>query len=192
MSTDQTTGVVIDTANQRAPLTATPDQLMQMLKTIEKDILPKTEIEVANGNKVFGAGILDKDFQCIFADTNTETTCPIFHGEVKTIFAWSQQTPAKDRGPIAQSSIFLSTHEPCCIPHDIATMHELWGVNSYRKQTKYMSTGCIMDMIAALPEGDTKKELLDLQNKLLEDYDKLANKYHSEKAANENNSLVLG
>ncbi|KAL3923714.1 MAG: hypothetical protein SGILL_001492 [Bacillariaceae sp.] len=218
-ASSQTEGVVIDETHQRAPLTATPEQLMQMLKCIEKDIMPKTEKEVGNGNKVFGAGILDKNFQCIFADTNTETTCPIFHGEVKTIYAWSQQTPAKDRGPIAQSSIFLSTHEPCCmcvssilwagfntvyyffpysitsaqgIPHDIATMHELWGVNSYRKQNKYMSTGCIMDMIAELPEGDTKTVLVDLQNKLLDDYDKLANKYHSEKAANENNSLVLG
>lgn len=55
-----------------------------------------------------------------------------------------------------------------------------------------MSTGCVMDMIADLPEGDAKKELVDLQNKLLDDYDKLANKYHSEKASNENNSLVLG
>jgi tRNA(Arg) A34 adenosine deaminase TadA len=219
MAADQTTGVVIDTANQRDPLTATPEQLMQMLNVIQKDILPKTEKEVANGNKVFGAGILDSDFKCIFADTNAETTCPIFHGEVKTIYEWSQQTPAKERGSIAQSSIFLSTHEPCCmcvssilwagfntiyyffpysvtsaqgIPHDIATMHELWGVNSYRKQNKYISTGCIMDMIDALAEGHTKKELVDLQNKLLDDYDKLANKYHSEKATNENNSLVLG
>jgi tRNA(Arg) A34 adenosine deaminase TadA len=219
MSSDQTAGVVIDTANQRAPLTATPQQLMRMLKIIQNDILPKTEKEVANGNKVFGAGILDIDFNCIFADTNCETACPIFHGEVKTIYAWSQQTPAKDRGPMAQSSIFLSTHEPCCmcvssilwagfntvfyffpysitsaqgIPHDIATMHELWGVNSYRKQNKYISTGCIMDMIAALVEGETKKELVDLQNQLLDEYDKLANKYHSEKSTNENNSLVLG
>jgi tRNA(Arg) A34 adenosine deaminase TadA len=111
----QTEGVVIDESHQRAPLTATPDQLKKMLLSIENDILPKTSVEVANGNKVFGAGILDRDFGTIFADTNTETSCPIFHGEVKTIFAWSQCTPAKDRGPIAQSSIFLSTHEPCCM-----------------------------------------------------------------------------
>jgi tRNA(Arg) A34 adenosine deaminase TadA len=107
--------VVIDDALQREPLTATPQQLKKMLLFIQNEILPKTEMEVANGNKVFGAGILDRDYEMVFADTNTETTCPIFHGEVKTIFAWSQATPAKDRGPIAQSSIFLSTHEPCCM-----------------------------------------------------------------------------
>lgn len=107
--------VVIDQDRQRAPLTATPEQLKKMLLFIENEVLPKTEVEVANGNKVFGAGILDKDYGTIFADTNTETTCPIFHGEVKTIVAWSEATPAKDRGPIAQTSIFLATHEPCCM-----------------------------------------------------------------------------
>jgi len=213
-------GVIIDKDNQRAPLKATSEQLMQMLTCIENDILPKTSVSVAtHGNKVFGAAILDKNFKCIFADTNTETDCPIFHGEVKCIYAWSQATPAKDRGNIAQKSIFLSTHEPCCmcissilwagfntvyyffpytitssqgIPHDIATMHELWGVTSYRKQNKYISTACIMEMIAAMEEGEEKRLLTELQNKLLERYNKLSMKYHSEKASNENNSLVLG
>lgn len=212
-------GVIIDTDNQRAPLKATSEELMQMLLCIENDILPKTERCVASGNKVFGAAILDKNFKCIFADTNTETDCPIFHGEVKCIYAWSQATPAKDRGNIAQRSIFLSTHEPCCmcissilwagfntvyylfpyaltssqgIPHDINTMHELWGVTSYRKNNKYLSTGCIMEMIAAMEEGEDKRLLIELQNKLLERYDKLSIKYHSEKASNENNSLILG
>jgi tRNA(Arg) A34 adenosine deaminase TadA len=107
--------VVIDDDNQREPLNASPGQLKKMLLFIENEILPKTEVEVANGNKVFGAGILSEEYEMIFADTNTETTCPIFHGEVKAIFAWSQATPAKDRGSIAQTSIFLSTHEPCCM-----------------------------------------------------------------------------
>lgn len=70
-------------------------------------------------------------------------------------------------------------------------MHELWGVNTYRKQNKYMSTGCIMEMVDALPDGDEKAELKEIQDRLLKRYDELANKYHSEKANNENNSLVL-
>ena len=49
-----------------------------------------------------------------------------------------------------------------------------------------------MEMITALEEGEDKRLLIELQNKLLEKYDKLSMKYHSEKASNENNSLVLG
>ena len=79
----------------------------------------------------------------------------------------SKKTPASERGPKAQSGIFLSTHEPCCmcissilwtgfqrifyflpyetttaqgIPHDINTMHELWGVDTYRKIASKTST----------------------------------------------------
>jgi hypothetical protein len=71
-------------------------------------------------------------------------------------------------------------------------MHELWGVSTYRKQNKYLSTGCIMDVVEALPDGDEKTELKEIQDRLLKTYDELAEKYHSEKASNENNSLVLG
>jgi tRNA(Arg) A34 adenosine deaminase TadA len=220
MSTPSTDDVVIDVDNQRLPLTATPEDLLQMLLVIKDEILPKTVAEVSNGNKVFGAAILSKDFQCVFCDTNTETECPIFHGEVKTIVKWSEQTPAQERGPQAQSSIFLSTHEPCCmcissilwagftkvyyffgysitkdqgIPHDIQTMHELWGVSTYRKQNKYLSTASIMEMIEAVEESnELKPRLVELQKELLETYDKLSTKYHTEKSSNADNSLVLG
>mmetsp|Transcript_53493 Transcript_53493/g.130237 ORF Transcript_53493/g.130237 Transcript_53493/m.130237 type:complete len:230 (-) Transcript_53493:589-1278(-) len=212
-------GVVIDLDAKRPPLTATSGQLKSMLDCIEDEILPITEKQVAAGNKVFGAGILKPDFSTLYVDTNTETTCPIFHGEVATIYNWSQQTPAADRGPVAQSSIFLSTHEPCCmcvssilwagfnkiyyffpysitadqgIPHDINTMHELWGVNTYRKQNKYLSSSCIMELVDSLPEDDPlKSTLVEQQQRLLKKYEVLANKYHSEKANNKNNSLVL-
>jgi hypothetical protein len=54
-SNTQTEGVVIDFSNQKSPLSPTAEQLKLMLKCIEQDVLPKTEQEVANGNKVFGA-----------------------------------------------------------------------------------------------------------------------------------------
>ena len=215
--------VVIDETSQKAPLQATAKQLRRMLEIIENDILPKTTESVTkDGNKVFGAAILSKDLDVIHADTNTETECPIFHGEVKCIYAWSQKTPASDRGSVAQSSVFLSTHEPCCmcissilwagfqtvyylfpysitadqgIPHDIQTMHELWGVSTYRKQNKYLSTACIMDLIQALPESEEegeKQNLIAMQNRLIELYDKVSQTYHTEKSNNKNNSLVLG
>jgi len=215
----QTEGVVIDPSAQRAPLTATAAEIKQLLTVIEKDILPKTEAGVAAGNKVFGAAVLDKDLNVIHADTNTETECPLFHGEVKVIYEWSQKVPAAQRGPAAVKSIFLATHEPCCmcissivwsgfnkcyyffpyavtaaqgIPYDINTMHELWGVNSYRKVNKYCATAGLMELIEDLPESKEKTELLAQQQRLLDAYDKLSAKYHSEKANNANNSLVLG
>jgi tRNA(Arg) A34 adenosine deaminase TadA len=108
-------GVVIDEANQKPPLTATADEIRQLYKVIEESILPKTRKGVQDGNKVFGAAILDSDFKCAYAETNAETKCPLFHGEVHCIFEWSQRTPPAERGPAAQSSVFLSTHEPCCM-----------------------------------------------------------------------------
>lgn len=108
-------GVVIDQEHQKAKLTATPSQIRQMYKVIEEEILPKTRKGVEAGNKVFGAAILSPSLVCQVATTNEETKCPIFHGEVHCIYEWSQQTPAAERGPMAQSSVFLSTHEPCCM-----------------------------------------------------------------------------
>ena len=79
------------------------------------------------------------------------------------------------------------------IPHDIQTMHELWGVTTYRKANKYLSSACLMDLVAALPDDhEVKAELVATQERLLVTYDALAHQYHSEKMDNPNNSLVLG
>jgi tRNA(Arg) A34 adenosine deaminase TadA len=107
--------VVIDTESQKPPLTATPAEIRQMFKVIEDEILPKTKKGVLEGNKVFGAAILNDKLECVYCDTNAEAKCPLFHGEVHVIYEWSQQTPVSERGPRAQSSVFLSTHEPCCM-----------------------------------------------------------------------------
>jgi tRNA(Arg) A34 adenosine deaminase TadA len=213
-------GVVLDEASKKPELTATVEQIAQMLAVIEKDVLPVTEQGVAEGNKVFGAAVLDANFGTVLAGTNSETTCPLFHGEVKVIYEWSKIVPASERGAAAQSSVFLATHEPCCmcvssilwagfhtiyyffpysvttaqgIPHDINTMHELWGVNSYRKRNKYFSSRCLIDLIEELDDSvPEKKSLQDTVQRLVQAYDTLSNKYHSEKASNPNNTLVLG
>ena len=131
----------------------------------------------------------------------------------------SKKTPASERGPKAQSGIFLSTHEPCCmcissilwtgfqrifyflpyetttaqgIPHDINTMHELWGVNSYRKQNKYFASACIQKIIEDMEESGEKKDLQEQAERLLLRYNELSQKYHKEKTDNKRNSLVLG
>ena len=95
---------------QQSSLSATSEELKTMLDVIQKEILPATEKGVSNGNKVFGAAILNADLQCEIASTNAETDCPIFHGEVKWIVDWSRQTPSAERGPRALNGIFLATH----------------------------------------------------------------------------------
>jgi len=108
-------GVVIDNSNQQPPLSASAADLQKLLQIIEQGILPKTRNGVKNGNKVFGAALLSSDLDLVIAETNNETDNPLFHGEVNLINEWSKITPAADRGPFAQKSIFLSTHEPCCM-----------------------------------------------------------------------------
>ena len=78
------------------------------------------------------------------------------------------------------------------IPHDIQTMHELWGVKSYQKQNRYCSTACLMDLITALESSKEKDKLLEAHGRLASIYDTLSVTYHEEKSNNPNNSLVLG
>ena len=130
---------------------------------------------------------------------------------MKVIYEWSKTCPPASRGPVAKSSIFLSTHEPCCmcisgitwtgfervfyffpyeitseqgIPHDMNIMHELWGVKSYRKQNQFCNTANLMEMIRNLEESEHKNELIKIQNRLIEKYAELSEKYHSEKEQN--------
>jgi tRNA(Arg) A34 adenosine deaminase TadA len=154
---DDVGGVIIDSSNQRMELTASSTELERMMTCIEQEILPVTREGVANGNKVFGAAILNAmDWSTVHVGTNNELKCPLLHGEMNLIYEWSKLVPSSVRGTAARNdSIFLSTHEPCCmcisgilwsgftkvyyffpytstaaqgIPYDINTMHELWGV----------------------------------------------------------------
>ena len=168
---------------------------------------------------MFGAAILNPYFSCYLSSTSAKTDCPLFHGEVKCIYDWSKQTPARDRGPLAQSSVFLCTHEPCCmcvasilwsgfnkifywlpyetttaqgIPHDVDTMHELWGVTEYRRRNKYFALVYLQTLIDELPESDLKESIMAQSRRLLGMYDAMSDQYHKEKDDNENNTLVLG
>jgi tRNA(Arg) A34 adenosine deaminase TadA len=107
--------VPIDMEHQLPPLKATAQELERMLHVIEHEIFSLTREAVGDGNKVFGAAILDETFQTEVIQTNRELISPLFHGEVHAIYVWSSQTPAAERGDAARNSIFLSTHEPCCM-----------------------------------------------------------------------------
>ena len=221
MSASNSDAVVpIDTAHQLPPLEATPQELELMLQVIEKDIFPLTASGVAKGNKVFGAAILDSSLQPITIQTNSELKSPLFHGEVHCIYEWSNTTPPEQRGEAAKEGVFLSTHEPCCmcissivwtgfnkvyylfpytltasqgIPHDLNIMHELWGVDTYRKQNKFCSTGCIMTLVDDLPDAEPLKASLQATvQRLVDMYETLSKQYHEEKVNNESNSLAFG
>lgn len=157
-------------------LTATADELARLLAVIEEEILPKTRAGVAAGNKVFGAAVLGPApaLATVVADTNHETECPLYHGEVYVIQRWSAATSPAARGNAAASAVFLSTHEPCCmcisaivwagfkrvfylfpyevtsaqgIPHDLNIMRELWAVPTYQKQSSLCSTAAIPALV---------------------------------------------
>ena len=108
-------GVILDIPNQNPPLQATASQLSKILTTIENEILPKTKKGIQKGNKVFGAALLNQNFDCILAETNDELNNPLFHGEIVLINSWAKKTNACDRGQQAREAIFVSTHEPCCM-----------------------------------------------------------------------------
>lgn len=209
---------VIKQNNNKSTLKASPENIKKMLSVIEEEILPKTQEGVQEGNKVFGAAILNSSYNTVYASTNNEIKCPLLHGEVNTIFEWSKLIPSSERGSAAQSSVFLSTHEPCCmcissivwagfstvyyffpysvtadqgIPWDIETMHELWGVDSYRKENKFCKTACLIDLIQDLDDSKKKEELLEMAEKLKAAYNQLSKRYHNEKKDNVNNNLVL-
>jgi tRNA(Arg) A34 adenosine deaminase TadA len=202
-------GVVVVTASPpRTSPKLSAAQIKTLLTVIATNILPLTRAKVATGCKMFGAAILDDHLRLVHADTNDETTCALFHGEVKCIYAWSRTVAtASERRDQARTAVFLSTHEPCCmcissilwcgfhtvyylfsyettaaqgIPYDIETMHELWGVNTYRKHNKYLTSVCLLDCIAALDDNDdddmaaNKTELQQMAADLMAEYDQVS------------------
>lgn len=197
------------------------EQLERMLDVIANEVFPKTRRCVTEeGNKVFGAAVLKNNasLDTLVADTNHEMECPLYHGEIYVIHQWTEKTPAEQRGEVAGKSIFLSTHEPCCmcissivwagfkkvyylfpyettseqgIPHDINIMHELWGVQTYRKKNEFCTSECIIDLVDALPDSEKRTELKQKIADLTAQYEKLSNVYHSEKVTNTSNSLAF-
>ncbi|CAE8618819.1 unnamed protein product [Polarella glacialis] len=207
-------------------LAATPAMLRRMLDVIELEVLPKTERGVALGNKVFGAAILDARasseaassslLPTVIAETNHETLCPLYHGEVYTIKQWSESLPP-DKRPCPAESLFLSTHEPCCmcisaivwagfkkvfylfpyestrdqgIPHDIDIMQELWQVPRYAQRNKFCSLAGLLDLIAGCPPED-QVEFSETVDRITSRYEVLARRYHAEKSSNPKNTLAF-
>ena len=153
------------------------------------EILPKTAVRVAAGDKVVGAGDSQGGPRDGVAETNHETENPMYHGEVYAIREWSSVCRSSDPSvgpPAAADSIFLATHEPfrhvpssivwsgfkrCYflfpyettrdqeILHDLNIMYELRGVPRYRERNAFCTTAGILPLIAALEDGEARAEL---------------------------------
>ena len=175
--------------------------LDRVLSTIEEEILPQTKTQLAKGNKMFGAAVLDAfSGDTVVAATNLETACPIHHGEVVAIEAWS----SLKKRPRASECLFVATHEPCClcvsaivwsgfercvflfpyettkrqgIPHDLDIMYELWRVERYQPRNRYLATGGVSQLVAALPPNSERADLEKRVARLAAAYDALADSY---------------
>lgn len=92
-----------------------PDRLLSaFLDCIETQIIPLTAAGVLKGSKVFGAAVLRKsDLSVVVAQTNDETGCPLWHGEVNTIRHF--YSLKREERPSAKECVFLTTHEPCSL-----------------------------------------------------------------------------
>ena len=155
----------------------------RLLDVIEHGIVPQTRLGVAQGDKVFGAAILNKDdLSLVLAATNHETANPLWHGEVHLLKLFYEM-PA-DARPATGDCIFVATHEPCSlclsaitwtgfdnfhylfgyadteglfnIPHDLRILREVFKVEGgdYARDNAYWRSHGIMEAIAALPEAE--------------------------------------
>ena len=155
----------------------------RMLDVVENEIVPLTRQGVAEGNKLFGAAILQKaDLATVVAVTNRETGNPLNHGEIQCLNEF-YRLPRESR-PATGDAIFLSTHEPCSlclsgitwtgfdnffylfsyedtkdafeIPHDLRILEEVFKCpdGAYAQKNYYWSSWGLKDLIASCDEKD--------------------------------------
>jgi tRNA(Arg) A34 adenosine deaminase TadA len=162
----------------------------RLLTVIEQDIVPKTRLGITQGNKIFGAAILNKsDLSVIVAETNNEVENPLWHGEMHAIKKFYE---INDR-PNPKDCIFLTTHEPCSlclsaitwggydnfyylfshqdsrdsfnILHDIRILNEVFGNTEdhrplYNRKNAFWQSYNIAEIISNLDNGNHDRELL--------------------------------
>ena len=186
--------------------------LNKFLDTFKNDILPLTIRGVDNGNKIFGAAIINKDdHSLVVAGSNNETENPIWHGEIHTLKKFYELN--KKMRPEEKNCIFLSSHEPCSlclsaitfsgfdnfyylfpyestndefnIPHDLNILKEVFDIKDgkYIKENSYWRSYNINILLNKLK--DTNKErLIESFNEIKQTYIDLSKKYQSSKDTN--------
>ncbi|MGD9479026.1 nucleoside deaminase [Shinella sp. G-2] len=182
----------------------------RLLDVMEFDILPLTRKGVADGNKVFGAAILNKaDLSLVLAETNNETENPLWHGEVHTL----KRLYERVEKPNTKDYVFLSTHEPCsmclsaitwagfdnfyyffshedsrdsfAIPHDLRILKEVFRLDpgGYARTNAFWRSAAIADLIATADDA-AKAGLKKQDRDIRAAYDALSDAYQSGKAGN--------
>ena len=179
------------------------------LKVILKNIIPHTEKAIKDGNKVFGAAILNKnDYSLVCIGINNEIKNPLFHGEISALNNFFK-IPSKQR-PDTKDCFFLSTHEPCSlclsaitwsgfdnfyylfkyndtknkfnIPYDLNILKEVFKIKKgkYNRKNIYWKSFSIMDYSKKLVEPE-KSIFIKKINKVTRVYNKLSSQYQKKK-----------
>jgi len=180
-----------------------------LLDVIEKEIIPKTQIGVSCGNKLFGAAIVRKsDLSLVIAGTNNETENPLWHGEMQTLKAFYEM-PAADR-PAPKDCYFLATHEPCSlclsgitwtgfdnfyylfgyedtrdafnIPHDLKILKEVFKIENgeYARENEFWKSHDLTHMIKTFDSG-ARVELENQVKQIAQTYDEMSAVYQNTK-----------
>lgn len=186
--------------------------IKRLLDAIEQEILPKTEVGVAAGNKVFGAAILRKsDLSTVVAETNNELENPLWHGEMHALKRF-YELPAEAR-PSTSDCIFLTTHEPCSlclsaitwtgfdnfwflfshedsrdafeIPHDLKILKEVFTLDpgGYNRENAFWTGHSLTRQIAEAEEG-AKADLAAQVDRIKGRYASLSRTYQVSKQDN--------
>ncbi|EHM10500.1 cytosine/adenosine deaminase [Thermanaerovibrio velox DSM 12556] len=171
----------------RTPETITAEELHKMLDVIEHRILPLTEDFVRKGHNLFGGAVLDPvSLDPIVVGSNRRSDNPVFHGEVETLLRFYEQ---KDR-PKAEETVFLATHEPCCMcfsalawcgfkeawylfdytetdkdfnmPDDLIMLKELFGSQDIRRRNSYLNLYSIKE--AAKQSEDAERLMARIES----------------------------
>lgn len=185
----------------------------RLLDVIEHDILPLTRKGVAEGNKLFGAAILNKaDGALVLAETNNELENPLWHGEMHALKRFYERP--KQTRPATGDLIFLATHEPCSlclsaitwtgfdnfyylfshedsrdsfeIPHDLKILKEVFRLDpgGYAAENAYWKSYSLPTLIAGLPAAERERLTLRVAE-ITRKYDALSAAYQESKAQND-------
>ena len=124
-------------------LLANAAELRRLLEVIEMEILPKTAVRVAAGDKVFGAAILKEDLGTVVAETNHETENPMYHGEVYAIREWSSVCRSCDPSVGPPAAVLQQVLAVLLQAGGAHAVHGLHGLAGRGSQPRHVLQGAV-------------------------------------------------